>query len=639
LDLYTTSRRLASTFTVDPQRREALPIADHGLIGDGLTCALVGVDGSIDWLCWPQFDSPSVFAGILDPERGGCCRIGPTGACESRQAYDDATAVLQTQFHRPGEGTVVLTDFMPWTDDRHSAVHEVHRLIEARDGALEMEIVFDPRFDYGSAPVRLEPDEHGIEAEGPLGQRLALSVPKHVTFERRPEGGMVARFPLQRGQRLWAVLSWRSKRAEPVEAFRPFEQLRRTRGFWRRFSSRLTYDGPWRHDVLRSAITLKLLQFAPTGAVVAAPTTSLPAWLGGSRNWDYRFSWTRDSAMAIRAMNLIGYHDEALGFFHFVRECVDRRGGLDIMVSIEGEDVADEQVLDHLSGHAGSRPVRIGNAAAHQLQHDIFGPLLDAALLYERVGGMVTLRVWREIRHLVDEAIATIDQPDQGIWEPRSEAEHHVHSKLMAWVAIDRALQLAGLFGGDREQATWLAARDSLHAEIVARAYNERTRTFVGTYDGDSVDATLLLMPVYGFLPLDDPRIHRTIDRVIDELSDGPYLRRYRNHDGIDCDEGGFVLCGFWLAEALALTGRLDRALEVFHAHSGTANHLGLIAEEVDPRSGALLGNFPQAFSHLGMVQAAARLDLALRLRDEGAERPPHHAIDFPGDRRGRPRP
>ena len=624
MDLYTASHRLSQSFPVDGSR---LPIHQHAIIGDGYSCALVGTDGSIPWLCLPQFDSPSVFGQILDRDQGGSFRVAPTGTgCRSSQAYDDSTNVLQTLF-RSDEGEMVVTDFMPWTGEQHTSLHELHRLLEMREGAMETEVVFDPRFDYARGDTRVEITAHGALARGPGGEMLSVSISPGLRFEARPQGGVVARFPMQRGQPVWVILSWGAK-PEPTAAHRPFEHLRRTRRFWRNWVAKLRYDGPWRHDVLRSALALKLLQFVPTGAMVAAPTTSLPVCPGGKRNWDYRFSWTRDSAMAIRAMNLIGYGEEALGFFHFVRDCVGRRGRLDLMVSIDGRDTAPEEILSHLSGHDGAGTVRVGNAASHQIQHDIIGPLLDAAFLYERTGGVLSLRLWREIRHLVDHAVRTIGDPDHGIWEPRAQPSHHVHSKLMAWVALDRALALAPRFGGDREEQRWTQARESLRREILERGYSDRAGSFTGDYGGDHVDAALLLIPVYGFLSPTDERVSNTLDRIMRELTDGAFLRRYRIDDGVGADEGGFVLCGFWLAEALALAGRLDEALEVMHNHLGAANHVGLLAEEVDPATGAALGNFPQAFSHLGLIQAAARLDLALRLRDEGNEHPPRHALD-----------
>ena len=625
MDLYTASRRLSQSFPVVAGRR--LPIGEHALIGDGYSCALVGTDGSIPWLCLPHFDSPSVFGAILDHERGGTFRVAPgEPGCHSRQAYDDSTNVLQTLFMKEG-GAAVVTDFMPWTAEQHASLHELHRFIEVREGSMEIEVVFDPRFDYGRAETRVEVTEHGAVAESADGALLSVSISPGLRFEPRPQGGAVARFTMQRGRRVWVILSWGSK-PEPTAAHRPFEHLRRTRRFWRGWASKIRYDGPWRHDVLRSALALKLLQFVPTGAMVAAPTTSLPVCPGGRRNWDYRFSWTRDSAMAIRAMNLIGYSEEALGFFHFVRDCVSRRGKLDLMVSIHGGDTAAEEILSHMSGHDGDGSVRIGNAASHQIQHDIIGPLLDAASLYERTGGVLSLRLWREIRHLIDEAVRTIDIPDHGIWEPRAEPSHHVHSKLMAWAALDRALALAPLFGGDREQSSWTRARESLRREILQRGYSDKAGSFTGDYEGDHVDASLLLIPLYGFLPATDPRVSQTVDRIIRELSDGPFLKRYRSDDGIGAEEGGFLLCGFWLAETLALAGRQEEALEVMHNHLGAANHVGLLAEEADGVTGAALGNFPQAFSHLGLIQAAARLDLALRLSDEGNEHPPRHAVD-----------
>lgn len=628
MDLYTAAERLSRRFP-SPLAGSAPSIGEHALIGDCASCALVAVDGSIDWLCLPRFDSPSVFAAILDPERGGLCRVAPTGAFESQQAYDESTNVVQTLF-RTADGAVQLTDFMPYSgDDEHFSVHELHRLVEVREGSVELELVFDPRFDYGRGETRVSVAEDGALAEGPTGQRLALAVSRGLRLAPREAGGVSGRVRLRAGQRVWVILSWRQNRPEPVAAYRPFEQLRRTRRFWRRWAAQLSYDGPWRHDVLRSALTLKLLQYAPSGAMVAAPTTSLPEWIGGTRNWDYRFSWTRDSAMAIRAMNLIGFGAEALRFFHFVRACVDVRRQLDIMVAIDGNDVPPERELAHLCGHAGSGPVRIGNAAADQRQHDILGPLLDAALLHENTGGMASLRLWREVRHLIDSAVATIDEPDHGIWEPRAEPDHHVHSKLMTWVALDRGLRLAPLFGGDREQTTWLASLGRLRRDIEQHGYDEQLGTFVGTYGGRDVDATLLLLPIYGFLDGADPRALRTVDRVRNELGAGRYLYRYKADDGIAGDEGAFLLCGFWLAEALALAGRVDEALEVFGAHAGAANHVGLLAEEVDPADGSPLGNFPQAFSHLGLIQAAARLDLALRQRDEGLATAPLHPEDL----------
>jgi len=636
VDLYLGAGRIARPFVVDEGFRA--PIGAHGLIGDGITAALVAADGSVDWLCFPRFDSPSAFAAILDPERGGCCRVSPARRpFESLQAYETDTNVLETLFRADGGGAVRVLDFMPWAGDPRASVHEVHRFIEGRAGSVDLEVVFDPRFDYGRGRTTVEVSGDGAFARGPNGERLAASIGGGAAFELRPDGGgAVARLTVREGQRLFAVLSFDAPRPEPIAAYRSFQHLRATRHFWRSFAARLAYDGPWRQLVLRSALVLKLLQYKPTGAVVAAPTASLPEWPGGERNWDYRYSWVRDSAMTVRALNLIGYPAEAVGFAHFLRDAVDRRGRLDIMLSIDGADVPAEEVLDHLAGHAGSRPVRIGNGARDQRQLDVAGALLDAAWVYERAGGTLTLRLWRQLGALVEQSIALADTPDHGIWEPRCAPTHHVHSKLMTWVAVDRALRLARLFGGDAREPGWRAARDGLRDGILARGYDRRLGTFAGEYDlpdgASAVDAALLLMPLTGFLPAADERVRRTCERIRRELGEGPFVRRYRVPDGVAGDEGAFVLCGFWLVQDLALAGDLDAALEVFHAHLGAVNHLGLLAEEVDPASGAPTGNFPQGFSHLGLIEAAVRLDLALRLRDEGTLAPPRHALDLPED-------
>jgi len=628
MDIYTAAKRISRSFVVDDT---PLAAGDYGVVGDGHTCALVGVDGSVDWLCLPHFDSPSVFARILDPDRGGCFRVAPaTRPFESLQAYDDATNVLQTLFRRPGEGAVVVTDLMPWNGDPRSSLHQMLRLVEGREGTLELEVRFDPRFDYGRGETRIHLGETGALAEGDNHEQLALAVSDSPPFETDPRGGVRARFSVRAGQRVWIVLNWAAPRVEPIAAYRPFEHLRATRRFWRGWSSSLQYDGPWRHDVLRSALTLKLLQYAPTGAMIAAPTTSLPVLHGGDRNWDYRFSWVRDSAMAIRAMNQIGYPGEAVDFFHFVRDTLEDRRQLDLMVTIQGQEVPDEVLLEHLAGHRESRPVRLGNAARHQIQHDIVGPLLDAAAIHEQSGGTLGLRLWRQIRRLVSEAAENSRGPDHGIWEPRADPDHHVHSKLMTWVALDRAIHIAPRFGGNADAEEWGRARARIMLEILERGYSPEVESFVGAYGSPRVDATLLLLPIYGFLPPMDARIQRTLQRVIDELGDGRFLRRYRGGDGIASDEGGFILCGFWLAEALALSCRLDEALEVFQNHLSAANHLGLLSEEVDPSSGMPLGNTPQAFSHLGLIQAATRLDRALRLRDEKLDDPPFLEFDFP---------
>ena len=438
---------------------------------------------------------------------------------------------------------------------------------------------------------------------------------------------MQAIFRLKAGERGWVVISWNAAKSESILAYRPFEALRNTRRGWRDWVQQLQYDGPWRHHVVRSALLLKLLMYAPTGAMVAAPTTSLPEWIGGVRNWDYRYTWTRDTAMAVRAANLLGCNREAREFFHFVRDTLERDRELHIMYAVDGGRVPDEQTLDNFAGYRGSRPVRIGNGARDQLQLDTAGALMDAAYVYERGGGLLTARGWRRLRAVVDNVAEMWAEPDHGIWEPRAGKRHNVHSKLMSWLALRRGVQLAPLFGDQPVQARWQQVADELHAELCVRGLDRTGKRFVAAYDHEHPDASLLLLPIHGFLPPSDDRVLRTVEWIRAALGDGPYVYRYRADDGVGGAEGAFVLCGFWLAEVLAMAGQIDEAQQVFVAHAEASNHLGLLAEEIDPGTTALLGNFPQAFSHLGLINAAARIDLALRLRDEGSPRVPEVEI------------
>ena len=622
MDLYSAAKRLSRPFVFrQPEDARRLPIGARGAIGDGFTCALVRVDGAIDWLCLPRFDSPSVFASVLDAERGGITAVTPAQMpFESLQRYDPDTNVLETLFRVEGQGVVRLIDYMPWREDPRLSIHEVHRRIQCVEGEVELDCIFDPRFHYGEDIPELECQDDGVMARGHRGERLIAVLSDGTPWQPRPEGGLRARFRIRAGERRWMVLSWDAPRPESIAAYRPFDHLRDTRHHWRQWASGLNYDGPWRHHVLRSA----LLMYAPTGAMVAAPTTSLPEWLGGVRNWDYRFTWTRDTSMAIRAANLIGYKSESRDFFHFVRDTLTNENPLQVMYAVDGEAVPPEQTLTHLRGFQGSAPVRIGNEARHQTQLDTAGALLDAAFLHERFGGTLTLRVWRRLSQVVEAARARWSEADHGIWEPRSGVQHNVHSKLMSWVALARGAQLAPLFGADDLRATWAASADEIHAEICAKGLDSRHAHFVAAYGAKHVDSSLLLLPIQGFLPARDPRIVQTIERIRSELGTGPFLHRYRVDDGVGGEEGAFVLCGFWLAEALAMAGQLEAAQEVFVAHAEASNHLGLLAEEIDVTSKDPLGNFPQAFSHLGLINAAARIDLALRLRDEGSKRAPH---------------
>jgi len=629
MDLYSAAKRLNRPFVfADQGSARALSIADHGLIGDGFSAALVRADGVIDWLCLPRFDSPSAFGALLDEQQGGSTSVGPVDyPFESLQRYDPDTNVLETVFRIEGHGTIRLTDYMPWTDDPRSAVHEVHRRVQCVDGEALVKVVFDPKFDYARAGTTVDIDGRSALAKGASGERLIAVLGGLGRWEPRPEGGVQAVFRLEAGERGWVVISWNGPESESILAYRPYEALRNTRHRWRDWVQELRYDGPWRHHVVRSALLLKLLMYVPTGAMVAAPTTSIPEWLGGVRNWDYRYTWTRDTAMAVRAANLLGCSREAREFFHFVRDTLERDRQLHVVYAIDEGRVPDEQVLDHLHGYRGSQPVRIGNGARDQLQLDTAGALMDAAYVYERGGGSLTARGWRRLREVVDNVASTWREPDHGIWEPRAGKRHNVHSKLMSWLALRRGAQLAPLFGDQPLQTRWQRVADELHSEICVRGLDRTGRRFVAAYDHEHPDASLLLLPLHGFLPPNDDRVRRTTEWIQAELGDGPYVYRYRADDGVGGEEGAFILCGFWLAEVLAMAGQVDEAQRVFVAHAEASNHLGLLAEEIEPKTETLLGNFPQAFSHLGLINAAARIDLALRLRDEGSRRVPEVEI------------
>jgi GH15 family glucan-1,4-alpha-glucosidase len=625
MDLYSAAKRMARPFRfTNPDSHREISLASRGLIGNGITCALIRPDGVLDWLCFPRFDSPSVFAGILD-ERGGTTAITPaTWPYESLQRYDPDTNVLETLFRMERKGVVRIIDYMPWTNDPRATIHEVHRHIECVAGTVELTLVFDPRFEYAGSPTRLEREEHGLVARGARGEQLNAVFSGEAHWEPHGETGLRARIRLTPGERRWMVLSWDSGRPESIAAHRPFDHLRATRQAWRQWSHRLRYEGPWRHHVLRSALTLKLLMYAPTGAVVAAPTTSLPEWIGGPRNWDYRFSWVRDAAMAVRATNLIGYPDESREFFYFMRDTLSRGGPLQVMYSLQGGTVPPEQTLPHLSGFQGSGPVRIGNGAREQLQFDTVGALLDAAYHFERFGGRLELHTWRLLKSVLQTTAQRWHEPDHGIWEPRTEMRHHVHSKLMCWQALRRGQHLARLFAEPAFERACAEQAELIRRDILRHGVDPTGRHFISAYGRAEPDAALLLLPIAGCFGAGEPLVQRTIDWLRAELGAGRFLYRYRMDDGVEGPEGGFLLCGFWLAEALALSQRIEEAQDVFVVHAEASNHLGLLAEEVHPLTREQLGNFPQAFSHLGLINAAARIDLALRMRDEGETAPPH---------------
>jgi len=602
------------------------PIEDYGVIGDMHTVALVGRNGSIDWFCFPHFDSPSVFAAILDHEVGGRFVIAPlSGDVTYKQLYWPETNVLVSRFLSP-HGVAEVTDYMPV--GRAANNHGYHRLVRrvtAVRGTMEFEVACQPAFDFARAGHQTEVTEWGARFRSP-GLTLGLSA--DVPFEPDGDGGVAARFSLSEGEVTHFVLQ-EVGGEEAVRVSAPEEDalLHQTIAFWHRWIARCTYRGRWREIVHRSALVLKLLTFEPTGAIVAAPTCALPEEVGGARNWDYRYTWIRDAAFTLYGLLRVGFTDEAAAFMTWLEaRCheLNADGSLQIMYGIDGRHDLAEETLDHLEGYKGSRPVRVGNGAANQLQLDIYGELLDSVYLYNKHGAPISYDLWTHLRRLVDWVCENWRRPDEGIWEVRGGQRHFVYSKLMCWVALDRGLRLADKrsFPADRDR--WSRCRDEIYEEIMERGWNAEHQTFVQSYDSETLDASNLTMPLVFFVSPTDPRMLKTLDATVRSPEEGGLVANnlvYRYNvlaspDGLAGEEGTFNICTFWLVEALTRAGRvdparLDQARLMFERMLGYANHLGLYAEQTGP-CGEALGNFPQAFTHLAVISAAFNLDRAL---------------------------
>jgi GH15 family glucan-1,4-alpha-glucosidase len=595
-----------------------LPIAEHGLIGDLHTVALVGTEGTIDWYCCPRFDSPSVFGAILDSERGGHYRLRPAGeGWTTKQLYFPDTNVLITRFLTQ-EGVGEVEDFMP-VGQVHDGEHlqRLIRRVVAVRGRMHFELECAPRFDYGRERHSLEPHPHGALFRAPS---CTLALETDTPVELRG-GDARASFALAPGESATFIL-------EPVEGhYEPHghtadetrELFEGTVAHWRRWLAQCRYTGRWRETVQRSALTLKLLTYEPTGALVAAPTTSLPEQLGGERNWDYRYTWIRDAAFSLYALLRLGFTEEAAGFMdwlthRFRDERRDDSGPLQIMYGIDGRAELPEQVLDHLEGYRGSAPVRVGNDAAAQLQLDIYGELIDSVYLYNKYGTPIYHDAWQDLSRIVEWICEHWDQADEGIWETRGGRRDFTFSRLMSWVAVERAMRIARQRGLPGDLPAWGATRDAIYSQIMERGLNSRRAAFVQHYDTDVLDASILLMPLVKFIAPTDPRWLSTLDAISDELVSDSLVYRYNpaaSPDGLRGEEGTFSMCTFWYVEALARAGRLDEARVVFEKMLTYANHLGLYAEQIG-RTGEQLGNFPQAFTHLALISAAINLDRQL---------------------------
>ncbi len=598
------------------------PIQDYGIIGDMHSAALVGTDGSIDWLCFPHFDSPSVFAAILDDEKGGRFKIAPSAEGVARkQLYWPDTNVLITRFFTPG-GVGEIIDYMPvGMPENGHGYHQLVRRVRVVRGEMSFRMECSPAFDYAREEHETEVTEEGACFRSP---GLSLGLATRVPLEENA-GSAVAEFSLDEGETAVFVL-WEIEAGGGCGLSISEEEeaglFKQTVEYWRRWLSKCTYAGRWREVVQRSALALKLLTFEPTGAMVAAPTMGLPEGVGGERNWDYRYTWIRDAAFTLYGLLRIGFTEEARAFMGWIEaRCQDSAsdGSLQLMYGLDGRHDLTEETLDHLDGYRGSRPVRLGNGAYDQLQLDIYGELMDAVYLYNKHGDPISYDLWTRLRVLVNWVCDNWQREDEGIWEVRGGRRHFVYSKLMCWVAVDRGLRLASKrsFPADRER--WLKVRDEIYEEIMDRGWSPEREAFVQSYDDDTLDASNLIMPLVFFLSPNDPRMLGTLDATNRPPRDGGLVSnslvyRYdveKSADGLMGEEGTFSLCTFWLVEALTRAGRVDEARLIFEQMLGYANHLGLYAEEIG-HSGEALGNFPQAFTHLTLISAAFNLDRAL---------------------------
>jgi GH15 family glucan-1,4-alpha-glucosidase len=596
-------------------------LEEYGIIGNLETCALVGNDGSIDWLCLPYLESPSVFAALLDSRRGGHFRIEPTAKYASMQYYIQNTNVLQTSMST-GSGKAVITDFMPVSDRQEKEpARTLFRKVEFTQGELQVELSLRPRFDYARTVPDLEAADDGITCRKD-DQSLFVQSPVVLDVQNGEARGT---FSGREGDTRWFVLQYNRHHAinpRDCEA-----HLERTKQFWTDWAhscdrDRCVLGGPWHNLAVRSGLVLKLLGNQETGAIAAAPTTSLPERIGGVRNWDYRYAWIRDSTFTVQALFHLGHLDESQAFRGWISKIARRSknyADVQVLYGLHWEEDLEESTLNHLSGYKDSAPVRIGNDAARQHQLDVYGELLNGIYDTTRYGEEVTSEDWQIIKSLVSYVCQHWNTEDSGIWEMRGGPRHYVYSKLMCWVAVDRGIKVAKEKGLEAPLAEWRKARKQIRQAILARGFNRQLNSFVQSFDSENLDATSLLIPLLGFLPADDPRVTATIDATIDGLSRGDGLiDRYRTDDGLPGEEGSFVLCSFWLIKALALAGRVQEAEDMFLHILDYVSPLGLLAEEIDPKTGKQLGNFPQAFAHIGLINSALYLGIAKGKEHEG---------------------
>ena len=588
------------------------PISDYGVIGDMHTAALVGLDGSIDWYCAPRFDSPSVFAALLDAQKGGRFQLSPTGKFTTKQSYGGETNVLATTFDSQ-EGRIRLTDFMPCFMERGElkGFQELHRIVECLEGDPGLRITFQPRFNYARGNTIIRETRDGCLARN---QRHHIGLSSSVKLLVSDKDLLVNDFRLSQGQRVVFVLKWGNSSPTPVGRYETSRKLSKTLSYWKRWVSHVKYLGPYRAQVVRSCLVLKMLQYAPTGAMVAAVTTSLPESIGTLRNWDYRYSWIRDNALSVWALSEAGATREALDYTRWmINVRRHSKEKLQIMMGIGGEREIPEITLDHLEGYRRSSPVRVGNAAYKQLQLDIYGILADSMYYLHRALGWTTKQVYENlVKYSADQAAAEWEKPDSGIWEMR-QARSFVESKMWCYVALDRAMKIARELGYDEDWRRWEPVKKKIKSQILTDGWSTKKKAFTMVLGGDDLDAANLLMPLVGFLPARDPKMTSTIQRIREELSKGDLVYRYNVDDGQLGKEGAFTVCSFWMVDCLTRLGKLGEAEGLLNQLLKRANHLGLYSEEIDPDTGEALGNFPQAYTHMGLITASVRLEEARR--------------------------